>query len=271
MKKKIKVSIVMAAYNSEKYIKKSVQSILDQTYKNWELILVNDNSTDSTLNLIKNFRDKKIKIINLKKNIGAYKATDLALKISKGKYIAILDSDDYSHKDRLKIQVKNLDSNPELGLVATYVKIVNENNKIINSIKAPIDQVNFNKIFPCENIICNSSVMFRAKILELIPFYSKEIKYSYDYFFFLRIFLNYRIKIINKFYTFYRYHEFQRTKLYTMQDKILKENFFYLNFSKKNYLINKNNYFLFIKNYFKCLIKKFLFNYFYFVYKKTCN
>ena len=78
-------------------------------------------------------------------------------------------------------------------------------------------------------------------------------------FFFLRIFLNYRIKIINKFYTFYRYHEFQRTKLDTMQDEILKENFFYLNFSKKNYLINKSNYFLFIRKYIKFLIKKFLF------------
>ena len=111
--------------------------------------------------------------------------------------------------------------------------------------------------------------MFRAKILELIPFYSKEIKYSYDYFFFLRIFLNYKIKIINKFYTFYRYHKFQRTKLDIMQDVILRENFFYLNFSKKNFLINNSNYFLFIRNYIKYSVKKFLLNYLNFFYKKN--
>ena len=268
MKKKNKVSVVITAYNSEKYIKKAVQSIINQTYKNWELIIVNDNSIDGTLSLIKKFKNKKIKIINLQKNLGPYKATDLALKICKGEYIAILDSDDYSHKNRLKIQVTYLNRYLELGLVGTYFHIINENNKIVNSIKSPADQDNFNKIFPCQNLICNSSVMFRRDILKNIKFYNKYFYYSYDYHFYLKIFANYKIRIVKNFYTYYRFHLNQRTHEKKLKSIIYKENLMNLDWVKKNSLINTSNLFLYYKNYLKNYLRLIL-NYFNFFYKKN--
>ncbi len=91
LKNSPKVSIIIVAYNSEKYIDCAIQSIKKQKYKNWELVIVNDCSNDLTKEIIKKYKSKKIRIINLKKNIGAYRATDLAFKKITGKYVAILE------------------------------------------------------------------------------------------------------------------------------------------------------------------------------------
>ena len=119
MKNNPKVSIVIVCYNYAKYVEFSIKSIINQEYKNWELIIVNDNSQDSTKEILDRYKSKKIKIINLKKNIGAYKATNLAFKNVKGKYIAILDADDYSHPKRITQQVLELEKDSKIGLVVT--------------------------------------------------------------------------------------------------------------------------------------------------------
>ena len=109
--KKPLVSVNMVSFNSEKYIAESIQSILNQTYKNFELIIVNDGSTDNTLLEINNFNDSRIVIINNRKNFGIPYSRNIALRASNGKYVAIQDSDDVSLKERLHIQVNYLESN----------------------------------------------------------------------------------------------------------------------------------------------------------------
>lgn len=86
--KKPFISVIMPAYNSSKYINYSIKSIINQTFKSWELIIVNDASTDNTYENLKKIKNKKIKIINLRKNIGTYRSIEKALKISKGTFIA---------------------------------------------------------------------------------------------------------------------------------------------------------------------------------------
>ena len=131
-KKKIpKVSIVIAVYNCQEFISLAINSIKKQTYKNWELLIVNDGSNDLTKKIIYTHKSKKIKIINLKNNVGPYKALDLAFKKCKGKYIAILDADDISHYKRLESQVVQLDRDDKIGLVCTLVKGIDKNNVII--------------------------------------------------------------------------------------------------------------------------------------------
>ena len=127
------VTIVITVFNGESYILKSIDSIIKQTYRNWELIIVNDNSQDATNKILNKYKSKKIKIINLKKNIGAYKATNLAFKIIKGKYVAILDSDDYSHPKRISSQVHELEKDPKIGLVLTNYKLIDEINSFFST------------------------------------------------------------------------------------------------------------------------------------------
>jgi len=249
-----KVSVVMTAYNSEEYINMSINSIVNQTYKNWEFVIINDHSNDGTEDILNNYKSKKIKVLNLKKNIGPYRCLDLGFKLCAGKYIAILDSDDVSHKNRLKAQVVELEKNKNIGLVATWHKIINENNKIINFIKTPEDS-KFNIIFPCQNLICNSSTMFRRKLIKELKFYNKNFFYSYDYNFYLKIFKKYKVKVIKNFYTLYRSHSKQRTKSKELKRIIYSENIIHLKWAKKNFLINRSNIFLFYTTYLKNFIK----------------
>jgi glycosyltransferase involved in cell wall biosynthesis len=262
LKNSPKVSVVIAAYNSEKYIDYAINSIKKQEYKNWELIIVNDCSKDLTKEIVEKHKSKEVKIINLKKNIGSYKATNLAFKKITGKYVAILDSDDYSHPKRLIAQVKELEKNPEVGLVFTKYQCIDEKNKIIKDIKGKesISESDFNTIFPCRNLGCNSSAMFRRNFINELIFYNKDFFYSYDYNFYLKIFKVSKIKYINKFYTFYRVHSSQRTQSKKLKKIICSENLKHLEWSKANGFIHKKNIYLYYKNYLINYFKP-LFNY----------
>jgi glycosyltransferase involved in cell wall biosynthesis len=259
IKYKPKVSIIIAAYNSEKYIKFAIASVQKQRYENWELIIVNDCSTDSTRKIIKKYQSKKILTINLKNNVGPYRATNFAFKKATGTYIAILDSDDYSHPDRIASQVSELEKNKNTGLVLTQFHSIDQNNKIIKNVKNKkfISVNNFNKRFPCENLACNSSAMFRKEYIKEIKFYEKKYFYSNDYNFYLKIFKVSNVKLINKFYTYYRVHKEQRTNNLKAKT-ILKEQLSHLLWSLNNRLINNNNIILFLGKFTIVSIKLFI-------------
>ena len=245
-----KISVVMVAFNSEKFIKYAIESVIKQTYKNWELLIINDASKDNTKNIIIKYNKyENIKLINLKRNIGAYKATNLGISLCKGEYIAILDSDDIAHHNRLEHQSKILNNETNVGLVASWFKTIDSKNKLIKKIKISTSPFFFANTFPCTNLICNSSVMFRKKILKKINFFCKDVYYSYDYNFFLRIFLKYEIKILNKFYASHRIHKDQISNSSSTKKLIYNENLKYLKWSKRNSLINRHNIFLYYKNY----------------------
>lgn len=99
------VSIIMPAYNAEKYISNSINSIIQQTYKNWELIVVDDCSTDKTTKVILNYKDERIHLLKNAKNSGAAISRNRALREAKGKWIAFLDSDDIWHPEKLERQL----------------------------------------------------------------------------------------------------------------------------------------------------------------------
>jgi glycosyltransferase involved in cell wall biosynthesis len=249
------VSILITAYNSEKYIRKTIESIKKQSYKNWQLTVINDCSTDSTSSILKKYTSDKIKIINLKRNIGPYLALSKNFKFCRGKYIAFLDSDDLMHSKRLYSQVAELEKNKSIGLVASWFRIIDYKGRVIKLKKFPSTENEFNNIFPCQNLICNSSVMFRKKLINKLGFYNKFFFYSNDYHFYLRLFSKYKIKIIEKFYTDYRIHSEQRTKSNKIKKIIFKENLANLKWAKRNNLINKYNKILYLKNYFKNYLK----------------
>ncbi len=126
-----KVSVIMSVYNGDKYLREAIESILNQTFTDFEFIIVNDGSTDNSLEIIESYDDERIKTINNKKNIGLTKSLNKALKFAKGKYIARQDADDVSLPNRFEKQVEYLDSHPEVALVGTSVYLIDENGKII--------------------------------------------------------------------------------------------------------------------------------------------
>jgi len=120
------VSIIMPAYNAEKYIVEAVKSVIVQSYETWELIVVNDGSTDSTLSLVEAFEDKRI-IIHSQENAGVSVARNAGLALAKGEYITFLDADDVLPQESLTVRVRYLQENPEVSVIDGVILVKDAN------------------------------------------------------------------------------------------------------------------------------------------------
>ena len=190
----------MPVYNSKSYILKSINSVISQSYKNWELIIINDCSNDGTENILKKYLfNKKIKIINNKKNLGPGFSRNIGLKYSSGNFISFIDSDDIWKKNKLKYQIEFMLSG-NLYFTFTDVIYFQKNKYYINNYNVN-RLINYKKLLK-QNIIVTSSVMINKKILKNITFVSDGYD---DYIFWLQIlkkgYLAYRL---NKYLTKYR-------------------------------------------------------------------
>ena len=122
------VSIIMPTYNCGKYIEQSINSVISQTYKNWELIIIDDCSTDNTIDIVNKFKDKRIKFLQNPKNSGAAISRNYGLREAKGKWIAFLDSDDLWKSQKLEKQIKFMIENSYYFSYTNYIEI-DENSK----------------------------------------------------------------------------------------------------------------------------------------------
>jgi glycosyltransferase involved in cell wall biosynthesis len=173
-----KISIIMANYNNEKYIKDSIDSIINQSFCDWELIVVDDSSTDNSVNIIKEYNDDRIILVENKHNLGPAKSRNLALTIAKGEYIAILDSDDISYKDRLKKQYEYIIEKGVhvLGCSVQYFGKVNK--KFIP--KSSNRDIRTTML--TESPYVHSSVMINGNILKTFDIkYDEEFRQAQDY------------------------------------------------------------------------------------------
>lgn len=158
-----KISIITPVYNSEKYIENTIKTVLNQTYQNWELLLVDDCSTDNSKNIIEEYtkKDKRIKYFILEKNSGAAVARNYALEKSTGKYIAYLDSDDLWFKEKLEKQLRYMEENDYVFTCTDYEKIDNEGNSLNKVVHIP-KKVDYN-LFLRNTIIQTVGVMVNVE------------------------------------------------------------------------------------------------------------
>ncbi len=200
--KKPTVSILMTIFNHQNYLNESIKSLINQNYKNWELIAIDNGSTDGSGKILKNIKDKRIKKKFLKKNIGRTKCLNLGLKNCKGKFIAILDSDDVAQNNRIKSQLKEFNSDNELWLVASDFNLIDQSSKIISYPKEKFDlKKNLQdkpRMFLLKNFLAHSSVMYKSKLIKEIGGYPNNYLYAQDHAFYMKVFKNYKIKILRK-------------------------------------------------------------------------
>ncbi len=172
----------MVVFNEEQFIGEAIQSILDQTYTHFELIIVDDGSTDNTPSVIQYFSDPRIQFIISEKNNGVVHARNAALNISKGDYIAVLDADDIALSDRLEVEVNFLERNPEFGLVGGRSELIDENGEYLNkhqSLSLTPDETKVHLLF--KNCFTHSTIMYRRKDLTKYNFNDVFIKGCEDY------------------------------------------------------------------------------------------
>ena len=191
MPKNPKISVIMSVYNGEKYLKEAIESILNQAFTDLEFIIVNDGSTDKSLEIIQSYNDERIKIINNEKNIGLVKSLNKALQFVKGEYIARQDADDSSLPNRLKLQLEFLEKHPEVALLGTGIYVINENGE---TIERRIMHPNPKRSLLKGNRFIHGSVMFKKSVIDEVGTYNETLRYSQDYELWLRISKKYDVR-----------------------------------------------------------------------------
>lgn len=159
------VSIITPMYNSERYIVSTIESVLDQTYKNWEMIIVDDCSTDSSSEIAKSYseKDERIKYIRTEKNAGVSNARNVALKMATGSFLAFLDSDDTWEKEKLEKQIDFMKKN-EYVITFTAYELMDENsNKIHKEIMVP-ESVDYKTLLKGNVLGCLTVIIDRKKL-----------------------------------------------------------------------------------------------------------
>jgi glycosyltransferase involved in cell wall biosynthesis len=168
--------------NGEKFIKKAIDSILVQTYKYFELIIIDDGSTDSSLQIIKQFSDSRIVLFINEQNMGQSYSRNRGIKESVGEYIAIMDSDDIALPDRLEKQVSFLEGNPYISLCSSSATLIDENGAPFGEKNTPENdvEIKLRLLFYCP--IIHPTVMFRkADFLNINLLYDEHFVYAQDF------------------------------------------------------------------------------------------
>lgn len=205
----------MPAYNAERYIGKAIESILGQTYTDLELLIIDDASTDRTLEIIKSYSDNRIRVFENPENKGISFSTNIGLRESRGEYIALMDDDDMAVRERLDIQVKYLDAHHEIDILGGRSAVIDENDNLIDVDNPPRNNPNYIKA-----ILLFSSLDFRNGTTMMRNAFVKKQNISYrencfgmqDYKFFIECSKMGKISAVNQILLLYRIHEFNETQ-----------------------------------------------------------
>ena len=237
------VSIVINCYNGEKYLRQSIESILDQSYQNLELIFWDNHSTDQSKNIIKSYDDKRIKYYFSQNHSTLYQARNLALKECKGEFISFLDVDDYYLKDRIVKQLLHFKDQKVGVTYSNYYRYYEDINKKKLLTNKMLPSGNLTKYILEESQISFMTVMIRKKSLESLQF-NFDQKYSIigDYDLLYRLSFNWDFYYIKEPLAVYRIHDDNFSKNSILFIDELKDwyNKNYSSFAnKKNYIYKK--------------------------------
>lgn len=194
------VSIVIPTYNGCRFISESLESCLIQSYRNIEIIIVIDGSTDDTLQLVSNYSDPRILIINLEQNRGLPQALNYGFSISRGQYLTWIADDDYYTPDAIESMIHYLSKTPDVGLVYTGFWVIDEAGRIIGE----------SKIFPPDEITWTNPVghcfLYRRKVAEKVGLYDVNWVMVEDVQYWMRIYKQFKMACINERHYYHRLH-----------------------------------------------------------------
>jgi len=206
------ISVVMSVYNGEKYLKEAVDSILNQTFRDFEFIVINDGSADGSLEILKEYERKDIRVrIISRENKGLVNSLNEGVSISKGEYIARMDTDDVSTTERLEKQIRFMKEN-NLVLCGSWATGINEKGETVSRLDYTPGPKGIRFYSLIHNPFIHPSVMFRKEIFEKVGGYKENFKYIEDYELWTRIVFKYKTSNIKESLIKYRIHSEQITK-----------------------------------------------------------
>jgi len=177
----------MSVFNGEIYLNKAIDSILNQTFSNFEILIINDCSIDSSREIILSYGDPRIRLVDNTVNLGLTNSLNRGLGLVKGEYIARQDADDISIPDRLERQVDFLAQNANHGLVASFFTVINTKGKFVHDFHLPLDSASLKRKLLVKSPFAHGSVMLRKICVDKAGPYRSEFRYSQDYDLWLRM------------------------------------------------------------------------------------
>lgn len=211
------ITVLMPVYNAEIFIREAIDSILNQTFSDFEFLIFNDGSTDRTEEIIKNYHDDRIRFFSSKRNIGYLHHLNDGIKIAKGKYIARMDSDDIAYINRFETQFKYLEQNPDVGVCGSYSNLFGSAKGLS---KNPIEHDEILAQLPFGNAFIHPSVMIRKSVLsDNNLLYNNEFYKSEDYELWVKLSKIAKLHNIPKALLKYRVHENQVSQLCSEDQK----------------------------------------------------
>lgn len=222
----------MSVYNGEKIVAESIDSVLAQTYKDFEFLIINDGSTDGTKKILDQYsqRDKRIRVVSNLKNLGLAKALNIGLREAKGAYIIRTDADDISLPFRIEKQLSFMKSHPQYSVAGSWFKLLKENKKA-EIIKTETDSKLIMKNLYYQNQLAHPTVIYKKKDIMSVGGYSEQYQYAQDYALWFSLLPKYALVNIPEVLVVYRLNENSSSM------KFNKEQFFC------HERIRKNNYF----------------------------
>jgi len=187
----MKVSVIMSVYNNQDFVSGAIDSILGQTFNDFEFIIINDGSTDETEKIIRRYQkqDDRIVIIS-QENKGLTRSLNIGIDNAKGEYIARQDADDVSLPQRLKEQVDFLDNNKVIGFAGSSFEMIDEEGIFINFVYIRNQPKKIILRLKHSNIFCHGTMVFRRNLLDKVSGYREFFRYAQDYDLYLRLITN---------------------------------------------------------------------------------
>lgn len=241
MKKSPLVSVVMSVYNGEKYLRQAIDSILNQTFKDFEFIIIDDGSKDKSREIINSYHDPRIKLIS-RENKGLTFSLNEGIKKAKGKYVARMDADDISHLDRLALEVKRMEEDLNLGLIGSNYTVISLEGNPLATTDVFTHPDDLKVAETLSNQYGHGSVMMRKSVLDKVGLYDKAVGVVEDYDLFTRISHVAKIANIKKSLYFWRSNPkgVSRSNYETqlkLTDKIIDREFRYMMNNRRKYKI----------------------------------
>ncbi len=233
------VSILINCFNSQSFIGDCIKSAVNQSYKNIEIIVWDNSSTDNTSNIVNSFTDKRIKYFKNEKHLSLGEARIEAISHLNGDYIAILDSDDIAYKDRILLQIKEFTKDSNIGLLAGWMDIIDINSKVLKTYAPKFNKYSIHDQLYWTNPLIHSSIMYKKSVALNLKWYSPKITNFQDYQLSIKISLNYKIQNINKVIGAQRIHNSNSIKNFNTYSKQLRDYELLLRYIR--FFIPKNN------------------------------
>lgn len=179
----LKVSVLMSVYNGERFLREAVESILNQTFADFEFIIVDDGSPDKTPQILAGYaeKDRRIKLIKNEKNIGLAKSLNRALEIATGEYVARHDADDISLPHRLERQLSFLDANPQVGAAGSFIEYINNDGVFLGIQRFPECDEDIKAFLLINNCMSHPALVVGRPILQKAGGYNPELFSCADY------------------------------------------------------------------------------------------